>query len=58
MTFSRLLKSVVNAPVFAVICVILGMLFSALLLLANFFIHLIGGLEYGQISQLVHAVAK
>ncbi len=58
MRFFRFLKSVVKAPVLAVGCVIVGVLFSALLLLANFLVHLIGGLEHGQISQFVHIVAR
>ncbi len=58
MTFSRFLKLVIKAPVLAVGCAIVGVLFSALLLLTTFLIHLIGGLEHGQISQLVQVIAK
>ncbi|WP_428429472.1 type IV secretory system conjugative DNA transfer family protein [Pararhizobium sp.] len=58
MTFSRFLKSIVTAPILSVVCAVVGILCSALLLLANFFVHLTGGLEPGQISQLVQAVAK
>ncbi|MBD9490452.1 type IV secretory system conjugative DNA transfer family protein [Ensifer sp. ENS11] len=58
MTFFRFLKSIVKAPVLAVACTIFGILLAALLLLANSLIHLIGGFEHGQISQIVHAVAK
>ncbi len=58
MTFSRFLKSIVTAPILSVVCAVVGILCSALLLLANLFVHLTGGLEPGQISQLVQAVAK
>ncbi|WP_457588950.1 hypothetical protein [Ensifer canadensis] len=42
----------------AIASAIFGVLIAALLLLASFLIHLIGGLEQGQINQIVHAVAK
>jgi type IV secretion system protein VirD4 len=58
MRFFPFLKSIVKAPFLAVACAVVGILFSALLLLANFLIHLIGGLEHGQISQFVDIVAK
>jgi len=58
MTVPMLLKSIAKAPVLAVASIIVGILFSALLLLGNFLIHLIVGLEHGQISQLVQIVAK
>lgn len=58
MSLTAILKSVVKAPFFAIVCVVFGFLVSALVLLANFLIHLIGGLEHGQISQLVQALAK
>ncbi|MBP1862183.1 type IV secretory system conjugative DNA transfer family protein [Rhizobium herbae] len=58
MRFSRLLKSIVTAPVLAVVCTVVGILCSALLLLASFLIHLIGGFEPGQISDVIQAVAK
>ncbi|MDX3977163.1 type IV secretory system conjugative DNA transfer family protein [Shinella sp.] len=58
MTFSRFLKSIVTAPVLAVACGVVGVLCSALLLLASFLIHLIGGFEPGQISDVIQAVAK
>ncbi len=58
MTFSRFLKSTVRAPFMAFACAIFGVLISVLLLLADFLIHLIGGFELGQISQVVDAVAR
>lgn len=58
MTFSRFLKSVVKAPFLAIACVIVGILFWAVLLLANFLVHLIGGFEHGQVSQFVQVGAK
>ncbi|MBW8301350.1 MAG: type IV secretory system conjugative DNA transfer family protein [Hydrogenophaga sp.] len=58
MTVAHLLKSMLMAPVIAIACLLLGMAFSAVMLLVNFLIHLIGGIEHGQISHVVHVVAK
>lgn len=58
MTVARLLKSVFLAPFIAIVCLLLGMAFSIVLLLVNFLIHLIGGIEHGQVSHVVHVVAK
>lgn len=58
MTVARLLKSMLMAPVIAIVCLLLGMVFSVVLLLVNFLIHLITGIEHGQISHVVHVVAK
>ncbi|PPJ46398.1 conjugal transfer protein TraG [Rhizobium sp. KAs_5_22] len=58
MTVARLLKSMLMAPVIAVGCLLFGAAFSIVMLLVNFLIHLIGGIEHGQISHVVHVVAK
>ncbi|WP_455273802.1 type IV secretory system conjugative DNA transfer family protein [Rhizobium herbae] len=58
MTFPMFLKSIVKAPVLAIGSTVVGVLFQALPLLANFLIHLIGGFAHGQISYLIHAVAR
>ncbi len=48
MTCSRLLQSIVKAPVLAVGSAIICVLFAALLFLASFLIHLIAGVEPGR----------
>ena len=58
MTVPRLLKSFMIAPVIALGCLVFGAALSILLLLVNFLIHRIGGIEHGQISQVVHGIAK
>ncbi len=58
MTFTRLLKLIVKAPVISVGCAIIGILFAGLLVLANGLIHLAAGIEHGAVSQLFVAVAK
>lgn len=58
MTFSGLLRSIGRAPVFAVTCAIIGFMVSVLTLILNVVIHSLGGFEQGQISQLIHAVAR
>lgn len=58
MTVAHLLKSMLMAPVIAIVCLLLGMAFSIVMLLVNFLIHLIAGIEHGQISHVVNVVAK
>jgi type IV secretion system protein VirD4 len=58
MTVAHLLKSMFMAPVIAVGCLLFGTAISILMLLVNFLIHLIAGIEPGQISHVVHVVAK
>lgn len=58
MTVTRLFKSMFMAPVIAIVGLLLGMTFSVVMLLVNLLIHLIGGIEHGQISHVVHVVAK
>ncbi|MBW8300342.1 MAG: hypothetical protein K0M60_12140, partial [Hydrogenophaga sp.] len=58
MTVARLLKSMFMAPVIAIVGLLLGMTFSVVMLLVNLLIHLIGGIEHGQISHVVHVVTK
>lgn len=58
MTPTGFIKSIIKAPVLAAVGAFLGMVFAAMLLLANFLIHLVFGFEYGQISQLVEGFAK
>ncbi len=58
MTLARLIKSTLMAPVIAIGCLLFGAAFSVLILLVNFLIHLIGGIEHGQMSHVVYAVAR
>jgi type IV secretion system protein VirD4 len=58
MTFARMMKLTVKAPVMAVGCAILGILLAGLLLLASGLIHLVAGIDHGPASQLFVAVAK
>jgi len=58
MTFTRLLKLSVKAPVMAVAGAIIGTLFAGLIVLANGLIHLVAGIDHGAASQLPVAVAK
>lgn len=58
MSLAPLFKSAVKAPVLAVAGVVLGLLFCVLLVLANLVIHVALGIEHGQVSHLVQAIAK
>lgn len=58
MMFASLLKSLLKAPILAAICAVLGLMFSALLVLASFLIHLFAVMEEGQISLIVNDVAR
>lgn len=54
MMFASLLKSLLKAPILAAICAVLGLMFSALLVLASFLIHLFAVMEEGQTSLIVN----
>lgn len=58
MSFSHILKSLFAAPFFALVCIIIGTVFSALILLINFAIVVIGDFSPGRISEAVEIVAR
>lgn len=58
MSFSQALKSIIAAPFFALLCIIIGTVFSALILLINFAILVIGDFAPGPISEAVVDVAR
>ncbi|MGA1831537.1 type IV secretory system conjugative DNA transfer family protein [Rhizobium wenxiniae] len=58
MSFSQVLKSLIAAPFFALLCIIIGTLFSTLILLINFTILVIGDFAPGPISKAVVDVAR
>ncbi|MFK0278758.1 type IV secretory system conjugative DNA transfer family protein [Ensifer sp. NPDC090286] len=58
MTIASVLKPLVKAPFFAIVSVLIGLALSALILLANFLIHLIAGVEYGLANEVVTVIAK
>ncbi|AYC99605.1 type IV secretory system conjugative DNA transfer family protein [Neorhizobium sp. NCHU2750] len=58
MSFSHILKSLFAAPFFALLCIIIGTVFSALILLINFAILVIGDFAPGRISEAAEIAAR
>ncbi|EUB98345.1 hypothetical protein PMI07_006659 [Rhizobium sp. CF080] len=58
MTRTGFLKSLLMAPLLAFAGMIVGLIFSGLLLLANFLVHLIRGVDHGEIRQEIGAIAR
>lgn len=58
MTISRLIGSLVKAPFLGLAGLILGFFASALLLLASFLIHMVGGIEQNGVSRMVYVIAN
>ncbi|MDS7594930.1 type IV secretory system conjugative DNA transfer family protein [Agrobacterium tumefaciens] len=58
MTPFQLLKALVWAPVLAVISAALGLLFAAILLLADYAVHMLAGIEQGAVSHGVETFAR
>jgi type IV secretion system protein VirD4 len=57
-TLLKVIKSLVAAPLFAIIGVIMGTVFSAMILITSVLIQLIGGFDAGPVSEAVETIAK
>lgn len=57
MTFHNVIRSLLAAPLLAIICVVLGTIFSALILIVSFLIRVSGGFDPGPITETVEMIA-
>ena len=58
MNIRAFLIVILKAPYYAVVGAVLGLMIAALVLLANFLVHLAAGIEQGTVSQAIHMTAK
>jgi type IV secretion system protein VirD4 len=57
MAFSKFMKSLLAAPLRAIVCVIIGTVFSTLILLVSFLIRVVGGFSSGPVSETIAVIA-
>jgi type IV secretion system protein VirD4 len=57
MTFLNLIRSLLAAPLLAIICVVLGTVFSALILIVSFLIRVSTGFDRGPVTEAVEMIA-